>query len=341
MANIYFDFSRAYGAPCANGVVRYQPEDFQVDELLEIPLTGSGEHHWLHIQKRNTNTEWLARQLAKLANIPARDVSYAGLKDRDAVTSQWFSVRLPGKSEPDWPQIENDDIKLLYAGRHSSKLRRGAHQGNRFILTLREIKGEREAIEQRLELIRQHGVPNYYGEQRFGHEGKNVENGIALLKGEIKVKDRHKRSLYLSAVRSYLFNHILSNRVVDGSWQQLLSGEAVMLNGSNSHFTAEAIDDELLQRLALGDIHPSAPLWGRGRSAAVGIALAYESNCLVEFRELLGEMEHKGLDQGRRSLRMFAEGMTWRWHEEQALQISFTLGVGCFATSLLREFLTY
>ena len=266
-----FDFSFHYAdeKPSAKAELRSTPEDFQVDELLDIPLSGSGEHHWLHIQKRDTNTEWLARQLARLAGVAARDVGYAGMKDRIAVTTQWFSVRLPGKFDPDWHAVENNHIKLLSFGRNSAKLRRGAHNGNAFIIILRNVEGDRDTIDQCLSQIKLNGVPNYFGEQRFGHGGRNVSNGVALLKGNIKVKDRHKRSLYLSAVRSYLFNLILSARVADGSWQQLLQGEAVMLSGTNSHFSVDVVDDELNRRLSEGDVHPSAPLWGRGRSASV------------------------------------------------------------------------
>jgi len=335
-----FNFHHAHGGPCGSAILRSTPEDFQVDEILDIPLTGSGEHHWLHIQKRNTNTEWLSRQLARLADVPARDVSYAGLKDRIALTTQWFSVRLPGKFDPDWKALESDDIKILFFGRHIAKLRRGAHKGNRFKITLRGVEGDHDAIEHQLALIRSQGVPNYFGEQRFGHDGKNINNGMALLKGDIKVKDRHKRSLYLSAVRSYLFNHILSRRVIDGSWQQLLLGEAVMLAGSNSHFVAEGLDETLMQRLLEGDVHPSAPLWGRGRSASQLDANQYEQSILSDYPTLLSGLEQVGLEQARRSLRLLSPELEWQW-QDNCLVLSFSLPVGSFATALLREVLTY
>lgn len=338
--NLDFDFHYAHGGPCGNALLRTMPEDFQVDEILDIPLSGSGEHHWLHIQKRNTNTEWLARQLARLADVPARDVSYAGLKDRIALTTQWFSVRLPGKHEPDWSAIETDDIKLLSSGRHTAKLRRGAHRGNRFMITLRDVMGDYDAIEQKLLLIRSQGVPNYFGEQRFGHGGKNVSNGVALLEGEIKVKDRHKRSLYISSVRSYLFNKILSERVLDGSWRELLQGEAVMLAGSNSHFVADSIDEALTLRLLEGDVHPSAPLWGRGRLASQHDANRFEQQILSNYQPLLSGMEQVGLDQARRSLRLLLSELEWQWKED-CLLLSFLLPVGSFATSFLRELVNY
>ncbi len=334
-------FNYAHGAPCGDALLRSSADDFQVEELLDIPLSGCGEHHWLHIQKRDTNTEWLARQLARLAGVPARDVSYAGLKDRIAVTTQWFSVRLPGKMEPDWRSIENNNIKLLSFGRHRAKLRRGAHNGNAFIITLRQLEGDRDLIEQRLSIIKAKGVANYFGEQRFGHGGRNVSNGVALLKGEIKVKDRHKRGLYLSAVRSYLFNKILSQRVADGSWQKILLGEAVMLSGSNSHFLAETVDDELTKRLAEGDIHPSAPLWGRGRTATALVAHEYEQAALAPYQEILEKMEHIGLEQSRRTLRLCVPDLNWSWGDDKTLILKFRLPVGAYATSLLREVIRY
>lgn len=338
---IEFNFNYAYGGPAGSAVMRRSADDFRVDELLDIPLSGSGEHHWLHIQKRDTNTEWLARQLAKLANVPARDVSYAGLKDRVAVTSQWFSVRLPGKKEPDWTQIESEQVKLLEAGRHISKLRRGSHKGNCFQIILRDVKAERTVIEQSLNKIREFGVPNYYGEQRFGHEGRNVPNGLSLLQGEIKVKDRHKRSLYLSAVRSYLFNQILSKRVEDGSWQQLMPGEVVILSGTNSHFVAEELDETLLKRLSEGDIGPSAPLWGRGRSIVAGQAQAYERDLLESYQPVLSGLEHAGLEQSRRALRLLVPDLEWEWVSGEDLQLNFGLTKGAFATSLMREVVSY
>lgn len=154
---------RAYGGACGSAVLKAVAEDFQVDEVLDIPLSGTGEHLWLWVEKRNLNTEEAARRLARAAGIPARNISYAGLKDRQALTRQWFSLHLPGKADPDLARAEDDTLKILKAGRHQRKLQRGAHSANGFTLRLTELKADRAELDTRLERIKRHGVPNYFG----------------------------------------------------------------------------------------------------------------------------------------------------------------------------------
>ena len=165
---------RAYGEALGRAVLKATAEDFQVDEVLDIPLTGEGEHLWLWVEKRGLNTEEAARRIAKAAGVPLRTVSYAGLKDRQALTRQWFSVQLPGKADPDMSSAENDTLKILKTARHKRKLQRGAHSANGFTLRLTQLAGDTAAIDARLQLIAQHGIPNYFGAQRFGHNGGNV-----------------------------------------------------------------------------------------------------------------------------------------------------------------------
>lgn len=165
---------RAHGEPCGSAVLKAVAEDFQVDEVLDIALSGEGEHLWLWVEKRNLNTEEAARRIARAAGVPLKMVSYAGLKDRQALTRQWFSLHLPGKSDPELAAAENESLKILQRSRHQRKLQRGAHSANGFTLRLTELRGERAALDARLERIRNLGVPNYFGLQRFGHEGGNV-----------------------------------------------------------------------------------------------------------------------------------------------------------------------
>lgn len=162
------DLVFAQGEPVATGHIRQSPEDFRVTEIPLFEPTGEGEHAWLRVRKRGTNTTWVAKQLAQLAGIRERDVSYAGLKDRHAVTEQWFSVHLPGQADPDWSAINNDSMQVLEHARHSRKLRRGALKGNVFRIVIRALAGEpvfsREHLTKRLEQIATEGVPNYFGE---------------------------------------------------------------------------------------------------------------------------------------------------------------------------------
>ena len=339
------DWPRALGIPEVSARIRACPEDFRVDEIRddeqrEGEVAGEGEHLLLHIRKRNRNTDEVARALARHAGVRARDVAYCGLKDRVAVTTQWFSVWLPGKADPDWSSMLNDDLQLLSQARHRRKLQRGGLRGNRFTLVLRDVQGERAALEQRLTALADHGVPNYFGEQRFGRDGGNLAVALAMFGGR-RVKDRHRRGLYLSAARSFLFNEVLAARVRAANWNQGLSGEALQLAGSRSFFVADEIDEEISGRLASGDVLPSGPLWGRGTLPSQGEARMLEEDALASFEDFRTGLESAGLKQERRALRLPVPDLQWQWLDgEQSLQLRFSLPSGCYATSVLRELVT-
>ena len=200
---------RAYGEPLGTAVLKAIAEDFQVDEVLDIPFSGDGEHLWIWVEKRGLNTEEAARRIAKAAGVPLRTVSYAGLKDRQALTRQWFSVQLPGKADPDLTAAENDTLKILKTTRHKRKLQRGAHSANGFTLRLTQFAGDKDAIEQRLQLIAKQGIPNYFGAQRFGHDGGNVVDARSWAARKALPEQRNVRSRLLSTARSFLFNNCL------------------------------------------------------------------------------------------------------------------------------------
>ena len=319
---------------------RCEPEDFRVDEILGFEPGGEGEHVLLQIQKRDANTDWVARKLARFANIHPRDVSYAGLKDRFAITTQWFSVRLPGKEELNWDDINDDEIELLRWGRHGRKLKRGSLKANRFRVVLKELSGDRSELEQRLRLIEENGVPNYFTEQRFGHNGQNIEKAREMLLEGRRIKDRHKRSLYLSAARSMLFNHVLSERVKAGDWNTILPGEDVLLSGSRSHFIADVVDETLLKRLAEWDIHPSGPLPGKTRNTPDSDVFKMEQAMLAEFTDWCSGLEKAGVSAERRSLRSQVMDLSWEFKDSDQMLIEFTLNKGCYANAVIRELLT-
>lgn len=334
---MFDSLSYALGVPPVSGVMRTRPEDFFVDEVLGIEPEGKGEHVLLRIEKRNTNTQWLADQLARYAGIPKRDVSYAGLKDRNAVTRQWFSLGLAGTTEPDWENLGIENVTVLQHARHRRKLRRGTLQGNRFQLVIRDLQGDLTALQARLQQLVQQGVPNYFGDQRFGHDGANLQQALAMFQGK-RIKDRHKRSLYLSAARSCLFNELLSARVAAGSWNQAIAGDVVLLAGTNSYFVADSIDAEILQRLDSFDIHPSGCLWGRGESPAQAQAAVLEDNLLQVHPEFCRGLEQAGLKQERRSLRLQVADLEWELDApNQQLRLRFFLPAGSYATTVLRE----
>lgn len=327
----------AFGEPGCHAAIRTTPEDFIVDEVLGFDPDGDGNHALLHIRKRNTNTEWLARQLADQAGVPLSEVGYAGLKDRRAVTSQYFSVNLSGKSEPDWQRLASEEITLLDVERHHRKLKRGNLLENRFRITLRELEGDCGELEQRLGKIRQLGVPNYFGLQRFGRDGGNLTKAQALFRNEFQERDRHLRGLYLSAARSYLFNQVLSARVEAGNWNRALPGESLLMNGTTSTFTVRLLSSEIEHKVESGELHPGGPLWGRGKPAVFAEVLALESEVLTEETLLREGLEKAGLEQERRSLRLPVKGLQWQFIQPQKLQLEFALPAGAYATSVLRE----
>lgn len=309
MFSYSLDFPFACGSPASSGDFRQHAEDFQVDEELGYQPDGAGEHVYLHICKRGENTAWVAEQIARLAKVKVSDIGYGGRKDRHAVTTQWFSVYFPKGQEPDWQLLNSDTVQLLAVARHSHKLRRGEHQRNHFVIRLRNVDNPQD-VEERLKKISESGVPNYFGEQRFGRQGNNLAQAQSLLVEGIGIRDKQKRGLILSAARSYLFNQVLARRVAQGTWQQLLSGEV-----------AE---------------EPTGPLWGRGRSLVSGETLAVEQDALADWGEWCNALEHVGLNQDRRALQLCAENMSWRWLDSD-LEVGFALKGGEFATAVLRE----
>lgn len=327
----------AHGDAVLSARVRARPEDFFVEELPGFEPSGAGEHLLLTIEKRGMNTAFAAKRLAQWARVPEISVSYAGLKDRHAVTRQRFSVHLPKKVAPDIATLESDELRVLEHAWHSRKLPRGALAGNRFVLVLRDVQGDREAIGQRLQSIADRGVPNYFGEQRFGRAGDNVAQALAMFAGK-RVR-REERTLLLSAARSELFNRVLAARVRAANWDSALEGEVWSLAGSRSVFGPEPFTDELARRLTGFDIHPSGPLWGRGelRSCAAVAELELRAMADEDALALRAGLESAGLEQERRALRLRPTELRWEWLDDTSLQLSFSLPPGAYATVVLAE----
>jgi tRNA pseudouridine13 synthase len=310
----------AYPLTGATATLKRFNEDFIVTELpLQLP-SGEGEHVWLDVEKNGANTAYVAQQLADAAGVQERDVGYAGLKDRYAITRQWFSIYLPipkGQGEaPDLTQFQHPEFKVLSQSRHIKKLRPGDLLGNRFRIALREVVGKREAIEANLQAIAAQGVPNYFGAQRFGFDGGNVEQGRAMLAREIRVRNPKKKGIYLSAVRSFVFNEVLAQRIQQGLWGQVLPGDVVDDSG-----------------------RPTGPLWGRGRVATTDQAQALENGVAARHGTLCEGMEHAGLDQERRALVASPAELSWEWLQVDQLALTFSLPAGTYATSVLNEVL--
>lgn len=327
---------RAYGQALGSAVLKATAEDFQVDEVLDIPLSGDGEHLWLWVEKRGLNTEEAARRLARAAGVPLRTVSYAGLKDRQALTRQWFSIQLPGKADPDMSSAENESLKILKSARHKRKLQRGAHAANGFTLRLTGLTADKDALQSRLGQIGKAGIPNYFGAQRFGYLGGNLGEARDYAARQALPEQRAVRSRLLSTARSYLFNQVLAARVADGTWQSAEVGDLLAFTDSRSFFPA-GVDECSDPRLAILDLHPTGPQWGEGASPASGAIAQLENDVADRESSLCNWLARAGMKHERRILRLPIGRLTWHYPEPDILQLEFVLPAGCFATVLVRE----
>lgn len=327
---------RAFGEPCGSAQLKACAEDFQVDEVLDIPLSGSGEHLWLWVEKRLLNTEEAARRLAKAAGVSLRHISYAGLKDRQALTRQWFSVHLPGKADPQLSAAESDELRILEIQRHSRKLQRGAHSANGFTVRLTDLKADKAALETRLQTIAVQGVPNYFGLQRFGEQGNNLLGAFEYAQRKELPMQRNLRSRLLSTGRSALFNRVLAQRVQSQTWNIAQVGDVLAFTTSRSFFIAGAEECQD-PRLAQLDVHPTGPLWGEGELVSQEHTQQQELAVAELWPELCAWLERANLQQERRILRLPVRELSWEFLADDCLQVQFILPPGCFATVVLRE----
>lgn len=334
-------FARALEVPRVTGRIRADYADFQVDEQLGFVPSGEGEHCFLHLRKQGENSETVAQHIARFAGVAAHAVSYSGLKDRNAITTQWFGVHLPKRTKIDWAGLNSDKLTLLEQTWHQKKLRRGVHQGNRFRIVVSDLQGVLETLEARLQWVSAHGVPNYFGQQRFGIAGRNLLEAERMLLSGSRPKSRHLRSVYYSAARSLLFNSVLSERVTEGTWDQALDGDLLQFDASQSFFVFDGQDEQAKLRIANQQLHPSGPLWGKGGSQPQRAALAIERKVLEDFLPICAALEAHDLQSQRRSLRLRVNALEWARSADNQLELSFTLVRGAYATAVLQEILCF
>lgn len=318
-------------------LLKQRPEDFRVDEVLGFEADGKGEHDLLLIEKTSCNSTWVASQLGRFAGVPGVAVSLAGLKDRHAVTTQWFSVQLPGRS-CDWSGLQLPGVRILEQARHSRKLRRGCHAGNRFQIVLRELRGDLESLSARLLALREHWVPNAFGSQRFGRNQGNLGLVDKLAHGARL--DRSLRAFALSAARAQIFNAVLAQRLAAPDWPQLRPGDLVQLDGRGSFFgPVTEIDDSLIERAGRLEIHATGPLWGRGALGTGAGVMLLEQSVAAGFPAAIKVLEQAGLRQERRALRLRVQDFEWSWLTPEQLELRFQLGRGGYATSVISHLL--
>ncbi len=324
----------------ATGTIKTQPVDFRVTEISpEVDFTGDGEHLWLWVEKTDSNTDWVAKQLAHICQVPNRNVGYAGLKDRHAVTQQWFSVQLPQINETDIQKALPSEIKILKTHWHNRKLKTGFLKGNRFELLIRDIHGAKESIEQNILNIKNQGVPNYFGQQRFGNNMANIQKAKDLFSGRFKTRNKNLKSLLISTARSHIFNNILTARIKNQTWDEVIDGDIMQLNNSHSWFHAsEATQTELTQRLADKDIHISAALWGEDEVQSQAECATFEQSIAAQTPEYFPGFEQFRVKQDRRAIRLCPKKLQHEWLKDD-LKLTFELPSGAYATVVLAEIL--
>ena len=332
---------RAFGGAAGMGRLRAVAEDFFVEEIPGFEPEGEGEHLFLYVEKRNLNTADVAERLGRLAGVRPVDVGFAGLKDRRAVTRQWFSLRLAGRRDPETSDLAGEGFKVLRALRGKRKLQRGMLVGNRFVIRVRDFAGDAERAETVLRRLAADGFPNYFGPQRFGRDNGNL-HGAAEVFATGRPAPRAVRGFYLSAARSLLFNQVLAERVKAGNWNRVIDGDVLQLEGTDHLFVDFAPNPAASDaRCARGELHPTAPLWGRDvRFNARRAALSLERDALASFVPWRQGLESQGVVADRRALRCLAGDLEWTKRGE-GWELGFALRAGSFATSLMREWLDF
>lgn len=332
------EFAYLYGKPASNGLLRSEKSDFKVFEQLPFLPCGEGEHLFIHIRKTGANTAFVAKQLAKYFSVKESLVSYAGLKDRFAVTEQWFGVHVPGKQVYDLSDLDIEGVEVLSYKRHNKKLRIGGLDGNRFEITLRDVT-EVDELVRRWHVVSNYGVPNYFGEQRFGINGGNIAQALSLFSGR-KVNDKKKRGMYLSAARSLIFNQVISQRIEQEKFETLMMGDVLMLAGTQSVFLADNIDQSLIDRHVNHDVDITAPMWGAGELMTSKQALTFEESVAEQLPEFCQGLPRFGLKQERRCIRLVMKEPKIDIANNN-VTLSFFLPAGAYATTIMRELINY
>ncbi len=327
----------ASGRPVARAHLRKTPADFRVDEVMDVALAGEGEHVWVQVEKTVLNTRDVANALGRFAGVNPSQIGHSGLKDKHAVCTQWFSVPVPVLTTVDFHAMSMDGCRVLQQQRHHRKLRTGTHRENRFCIRFKDLQGKPDAVDRRLQWIREHGVPNAFGEQRFGHARQNITRMLAWQTEGGRRPGRHVFGLWLSAARSFLFNEVLYHRVMNENWCVPLAGDLMILNGSRSVFLADSDDAALVDRIKACDVHVSGPLWGETGLSTEAVAAQLEAAALKPYDALMQFIRRQRVEMHRRPLRVCVPDLQWAWESPSVLRMEFSLPAGCFATAVLRE----
>ena len=322
--------------PPVAGTIRKQPEDFQVEEIPAYLPAGEGSHLFLLVEKTLRTTDEVVRALSKQLRLPAGQIGCAGLKDRAALTRQWLSVPAEARSRLDSFRLEG--VSILQSDLHTNKLKTGHLKGNRFHIRIGDLQPkDGDEIAFRCTILREKGVPNYFGPQRFGRDGQNEAAGRELLGGQSARRDKRTLRLLLSAVQSGLFNDVLARRLSNGMFHQALVGDVMIKADTGGRFLCE--DPKLDQpRMDALEIHPSGPIFGPKMKAAGGEPGDIEREVLdASGLNEASFTRFPKLTRGtRRPLRLIPEELQAEPAPDCVL-LSFSLVAGGYATSVIHE----
>lgn len=326
--------------PGVPGQLRVALEDFVVDEQPAYELSGEGEHVYVHFEKRDLTTPEAMRRLARAFGADPRSAGYAGLKDRRAVTRQWASFAMKDDAAARALGDTIDGIRVLEVTRHGNKLRTGHLRGNRFELRLRSVPIGREAeVAAVLARLATEGIPNYFGEQRFGRDAQNVAEARRwIVAGERAPRDHFRRKLLVSSLQSELFNEVLAARLSDGLFAQAVDGDLLRKEDSGGLFTTEDLADAM-RRVAAFEVSPTGPMFGAKMRWPEREALAREARVLaaagLDTRHL-ASFARDG-EGTRRPLRVRPLDVSVESEAPGVVMLRFTLPKGAYATVVLRE----
>ena len=321
--------------PGLGGRIKARPEHFVVEEIPLYESSGQGPHLYLTIRRSGLTTRQMVDDLARRFKLPSASIGYAGLKDKQAVTTQTFSLAVSLDDAEAMNRAQDAPWEIISVSRHQNKLKVGHLLGNRFTVVLSEARrgpAEASAIAERLKIS---GIPNYFGEQRFGEAGDNPAEALKLLKAGRKGRGWRDKFL-MSALQSLIYNYYLSLRINRGFFGTVLTGDICKKYATGGLFTSEdgAVETE---RLAAGELSHTGPIFGSKMMRAAGAAGELESEALAGLE--LSEEEAARTGSGDRRLNRLLIPDLGVTESEEGLVFTFALPKGAYATSVMREFL--
>ncbi len=340
MIDFSLNFSPAWGGPTTSGIIKQKPEDFRVDELSNTEFTDDGEHLYLLIEKTNLTTEQCCKEIARVINKPSKVVSYAGLKDKHGITTQWISIHCPGEDVSPLLPENGEGWRIIERRRHNKKLKIGWLKGNRFRVVVRDVT-QSETLLHQLNHIKDYGLPNYFGHQRFGHQGNNLYQALQWFNYNKKVKNPFMKGILLSSARAYLFNKQLSKRVKMQTWNKAVSGDVLQLTGTHSIFVADILTDEIQRRVDDHDISPCGQLVGIARIMCQSEAHEVMKSTLLPYQEFVDGLMEKKVNADWRSFVLKPNKFDWQWLSDNQCALTFELPAGSYATTILQELFQY